>query len=180
MDETNISTPDANITITDNTVEHIICNIGYRAVCFLSFVVINIILQSFPSHCHFFIIKGIGSYTVICTVVSQRIKHLAVSYSPCHHNVSCGMCLWEHILDFITRPYIPVWNTVFPHNLLPFRCKSLTFSYLLHYCKCKLTFKSFLDKVYHNVISCTYRRRYGCLALFKKCLCVTKPYISSV
>ena len=26
MDETNISTPDANITITDNTVEHIICN----------------------------------------------------------------------------------------------------------------------------------------------------------
>ena len=90
------------------------------------------------------------------------------------------MCLREHILDFITRPYIPVWNTVFPHNLLPFRCKSLTFSYLLHYCKCKLTFKSFLDKVYHNVISCTYRRRYGCLALFKKCLCVTKPYISSV
>ncbi|RHM15784.1 hypothetical protein DWZ75_15550 [Bacteroides stercoris] len=26
MDETNISTPDANITITDNTVEHIIYN----------------------------------------------------------------------------------------------------------------------------------------------------------
>ena len=26
MDETNISTPEANITITDNTVEHIICN----------------------------------------------------------------------------------------------------------------------------------------------------------
>lgn len=30
MDETNISTPDANITITDNTVEHIICNTRVR------------------------------------------------------------------------------------------------------------------------------------------------------
>ena len=96
------------------------------------------------------------------------------------------MSLREHILNSFARPYIPVGNTMIYHFLLPFRPflalpgSHLTLTDHFHYCKRKLTVMSLLDKVNHNIISCTYSCRNCCFSLFNKSLCISKPYIGTM
>ena len=89
--------------------------------CFLGFVLSNVVFKPYRTHSHFLIVKCCGSYTKISCVICKRIKYLTVCNTPCHHNIRCSMCLREHVLDSLTRPYIPVWYTVVNHILLPLR-----------------------------------------------------------
>ena len=154
--------------------------------CFLGFVLSNVVFKPYRTHSHFLIVKCCGSYTKISCVICKRIKYLTVCNTPCHHNIRCSMCLREHVLDSLAWPYIPVRYTMVNHILLPLRpfftfagC-NLTLSDHFHYLKWFLWIKSLLDKIYHNIVSCTYSCWNSSFSFFNKSLCIAKPYISTM
>ena len=144
------------------------------------------IFQSFFSLTHQLIVKGCGTDTEKCRIISQRVKYLTPCNSPCHHNVCRRMRLREHILDFFTGPHIPVRHPVIQHVFLifrPFLAFSIgngTFSYTLHNGKRLLTVQSFTDQICHDIVSGTDRSGNRCFSFLNQSLGITKPYVCSM
>ena len=135
---------------------------------------------------HFFIIERICTYTEICSIICKRIIYLIVCNSPSHHYIRNGMSLWEHILDFLARPYVPIRYTVIYHVfliLIPFFAAALcylSFTDIFHNLESITRFKSLIYKVCHNIISRTNGSRNCSLSLLQQSLGISEPYVRTM